>query len=247
MGQVNNPFCVLILYGTLVSLNLLSNDTSLEFEKYLTEKMAHIANLTINITCNPNFNCNPQQNVQQNLSLMLPKISDIPLCEYSDHITSSLYDNRYKIAGITFAAGYLYIFYEVVKGNNYLGRNDTWAVWKQDLALVQLLEVPQKELTHELILEIQMRYTNREKPTDFVSSLIFFMRDIDQEISRTKYLIKLGSWLRSLRIFVIFPINKARFLQATDRLNRLTYLRSLFLNWTAHYKMEQNFHYTPEA
>lgn len=180
----------------------------------------------------------------ENVIMIFGKISSIPVRRYSglfaSYIVSYISNNRCQIAGISLAALYLYLFSKVIKGNKYLGRKDSWALWKCDCSLVQLLEIPQKQLSQELLLEIQRRYTSIEKPIDFISSLIAFMHNIDQEIAYTKYFISLEAWLRAFRISLFFPINRKRFSQAPDNLNRLIYIRNLFLTWAAHYKIDQN-------
>jgi hypothetical protein len=209
-------------------------------EKSLSGKIAHIANLNINITCNP------QQiikDIKQDLFLLFYKFPEVPIRHYRNLCASRLYDYRYTLIGSMAVGLYLFLFYEVIKGNNYLESQDSWALWKQHIPLSQLLEIPQEDLSNELILEIQCRYTNRERPTDFISSLITFMRDIEKEIEAVKYFITLESRLRSFRIARLFPINSRRFSQASDKLNRLTYVKNTFLTWAAHYKMNQNRRY----
>ena len=66
------------------------------------------------------------------------------------------------------------------------------------------------------------------------------MHDIDYEIASVKLYIKLESWLRTLRVSIVFPINRKRYARAPELLSRLTFIRSVFLNWAAHYKMDMN-------
>lgn len=239
--QIIKHLFKIIFSSVLIILQTGAVDNPTEsVEKSLNGKIAHIANLNINITCNP------QQiikDIKQDLFLLFYKFPEVPIRQYGNLFASRLYDHRYTLIGSMAAGLYLFLFYEVIKGNNYLERQDSWALWKQHIPLSQLLEIPQEDLSNELILEIQRRYTSREKPTDFISSLITFMRDIEKEIELVKYFINLESWLRSFRIARLFPINSRRFSQASDRLNRLTYIKNTFLTWAAYYKMNQNRRY----
>lgn len=240
--QIIKHLCKIIFLNAFIILKIGTTDNPTEsVEKSLSGKIAHISNLNINITCNP------QQiikDIKQDLFLLFYKFPEVPIRRYGNLFASSLYDYRYALIGSTIAGLYFFLFYEVIKGNNYLERQDSWATWKQNILLSQLLEIPQEDLSNELILEIQRRYTNIEKPTDFISSLITFMRDIEKEIELVKYFINLEARLRTLRIAKLFPINSRRFSRATDRLNRLTYIKNTFLTWAAHYKMNQNRRYT---
>ena len=225
-------FCSSLFFGQLCA-----TDPSVECLKEELKGSSHVHNLIINITCNP------QQiikDIKQDFVFLLGRMPKVPVRKYSNLCVSSICDNRYKLAGSAFIAVYVVLFYEVIKGNTFLGNQDSWAMWKQDMPLAHFLEIPYSELAQELLTEIQRRYTDAEKPTDFISSLIAFMRDIDYEIKRTKYFINLESWLKTARIARLFPFNSSRFASASDRLGRLSYIRNIFLTWAAHYKMDKN-------
>jgi len=209
-------------------------------QKQFDGKVATVSNLTINV------NCSPQQiikDVKQDLYFMLGRLPELSLEKVrtvSNLCGNTLYDYRYKLGGVAVGSMYFLLLYQVIQGNSFLENSESWYCWKKGLPLQQFLEISQDELSRELILEIQRRYTDVDKPTDFITSLIAFMHDIDYEIASVKYYIKLESWLRTLRVSIVLPINRKRYSKASELLNRLTFIRSVFLNWAAHYKMDMN-------
>ncbi len=206
-------------------------------EESLTGKISHISNLTINIECNPR---QVIKDIKQDLFLWFCKFPQIPVRKYGSDLTTLLYESRYYVGGAAGIGLYLFLLYEVIKANACLSSQYSWSLWKHEVPLDELLGISAQQLSSELLLEIQRRYTSAQAPADFVSSLVAFLKDIDQEIAAVKYYSNLVIWLKKLRVSILFPIRHKLFATAPERLRRLYYIRNVFLSWAAQYKMDQN-------
>jgi len=151
-----------------------------------------------------------------------------------------LKENGLAIGASTIATIYGYIIYQILKGNRYLNRSDTWGAWKEECSLEELNTIDHSELASELIDDIQLTYMDPEKPVDFVCSLTMFLNDIDKEIEYVKYLSKIKLWVDRTYTAVILPIKKDLWGKRDDYLERLTLIRTVFLKWAAQYKIDQN-------
>jgi len=237
MGQ-RTTYCNISLMLLFIGGYLCAHDSTVKtVEEQLNGKISHISNLTINIECNPR---QVIKDIKQDLFLLFYKIPDIPIRQYSRDLAKSIYDLKYHIGGGIAVAIYLLLIYEVLKGNSCFSSRDSWAMWKYEIPLDELLAMPAHVLSHDLLLEIQRRYTSVDAPADFVSSLVAFMKDIDKEVAEVKYYSNLVIWLKKLRISILFPIRHKLFAMAPERLSRLSYVRNVFLTWAAQYKMDQN-------
>lgn len=220
------------IYGTEPSVNTV--------EENLTNEVSRISNLTINIECNPR---QVIKDIKQDIFLLFYRIPNIPIRHYSNVLAQSLYDLKYHLAGIISVGIYSFFLYSVSKGNAYLSSIKSWSRWKEEMPLNDLLATPAHSLSQDLILEIQRRYTSAEAPTDFISSLITFIKDIDHEIITIKRYNNLISWLKKLHISALFPIKNKLVAKIPEILNRLSYIRNIFLTWAAQYKIDQHKRY----
>jgi hypothetical protein len=145
--------------------------------------------------------------------------------------------NKLLIAAVAGAYAYGRTFMSVVQANHELARDNAWASWKAELSLDELKAQGQEVLTKELLLEIQKRHTNAEKPADALMPFITFLNSIDQEIANINHYRSLNFWIQSCHASWLFPLNERRFASASSRLDRLWFIKNLFLNWAAEYKL----------
>ncbi|MDZ4150085.1 hypothetical protein [Methylicorpusculum sp.] len=143
------------------------------------------------------------------------------------------------IAGTVLGA-YAWLCYETVRGAQYLGKANLWSSWKRAIPLTTLHETPQQEITRELLMEIQKRYTQIDKPTEFMLPLIHFLHDVDTELKNLRYYDSMNSWLTKARASYVVPFDLQRFNTTRERLARLAFVKNLFLTWAADYKLEHN-------
>lgn len=145
---------------------------------------------------------------------------------------------KWHLAGATLLASYAGICYIILRGNSYLGKNDLWSSWHQELPLDQLLAIPQQQFSQELLSEIQRRYNEPASLTDLIQPLTKFMKAIEEEEEQIRWYQSAYSWISYLYLDHIIPFSKQRFNSSTQRLQRIAYFKNVFQSWAAQYQME---------
>lgn len=145
---------------------------------------------------------------------------------------------KWHLLGATLIGSYALLCWIIVKGNSYLGKNELWSSWRQELALDQLLAIPQEQFAQELLREIQRRYTNPASLTDLVKPLTEFVTTIEEEEAAIKWYQSFYSWISYLNVHKIIPFSKNRFGKITERLQRIAYFKNAFQTWAAQYQLE---------
>lgn len=168
------------------------------------------------------------------------KLSEIPIEQWKEITIVLIKEYKYKIAFTTVLSLYLILCYNTIKGNRLLDKETCWSAFKEEYSLEDLLEIPQQELAHELLKEIQRRYTKAQNITDFITPLITFMNDIEKEMKQIKRCIQLHTWSKKLHVASLLPFNTKHYNRAPAKLQRLAYLKNIFLTWAAEYKIGSN-------
>lgn len=150
-----------------------------------------------------------------------------------------LSNNKWYLLGAALIGAYGYLSYLIISGNHYLGDSSLWSSWRQDLPLDQLLAIPQQQFAHELIREIQRRYTDASSIADIVKPLSIFMTKIDQEEEYIKWYQTAYSWISYARLPKLVPVNQHRFGKISERLQRIAYYKNVFKSWAADYQLQQ--------
>lgn len=156
-----------------------------------------------------------------------------------EHVTTFLRDYKYWIVGGCAASLYGYVCYTVYQGNRYAQSNDLWSSWKSSLELETLLSLPQKELAEELVKEVQRRYTNPANPTDFVSPLSAFLTALEKERKALEFYAEFNAWIQALYLSKIIPLSCSSYTDAKKRVQKLVYLKNIFITWAIDFKMAQ--------
>lgn len=148
--------------------------------------------------------------------------------------------DRYKwhLTGSALLASYALVCYIIIRGNSYLGKNELWSSWHQELTLEQILAIPQQQFSQELIREIQRRYNEPASLTDIIQPLTKFMKAIENEEEQIRWYQNAYSWITYLYLDRIAPFSKQRFNSTMQRLQRITYFKNVFQSWAAQYQME---------
>lgn len=157
--------------------------------------------------------------------------------------------NKNKLLLAAIASAYLYgrTFVAVVQGNHELANTTSWASWKSDVSLDELKALDQAVLTKELLRDIQKRHTSAEKPADALLPFITFLSTIDTEIDQINRYRSLHFWIETCHASWLFPLNERRFASASNRLERLWFVKNLFLSWAADYKLSNLTNRTPKT
>jgi hypothetical protein len=154
--------------------------------------------------------------------------------------TSFLSYNKYTLLMLGLLSGYGYVCYTLVKANNILQSGRSWSAWKHHIEFSDLALTPQDDLARELLNDIQRQYINYENPTDFVSPLSHFAQDLEKENRLLNAYIKIGDIIIKCHATLLFPINADLIETARKRLERLSFVRHVFISWSAHHNLQQN-------
>jgi len=151
---------------------------------------------------------------------------------------SSMYEHRYALMASLVATVCIVVYYTALNARNYIKDRQLWACWKGDLTMAQLLQIPHGDLTHELIVEIQRRYNNKQDPCAIMQPIARFLCAIEEEHSNLLFYQKFHAYTQSLRCdtIMLFPVEFKHQLQ--ERLDRLAYYNNLFNTWLAEYNIK---------
>jgi len=162
------------------------------------------------------------------------KIGD-KLSQASNSAHHFFLSHKIKIICSIIAGLYLSCFGIIVADNYFLNNPQLWGNWLAHLSYQELCTCPEENMQHELILEIQRRYLQSTNPADFFSPLTTFINTIEYEEKRIARYITYTTWLGTLYLSYILPINDEKREQATTALKRTQFIRRCFLSWAAAY------------
>jgi hypothetical protein len=149
-------------------------------------------------------------------------------------------DNKKKTVLLATIAVYSAVIVQLIRYNHIMHRPGAWSSWNSHMSLESLFAIPQKELSDELLREIQRRYMNAHNPTDFLTPLMRFVDDVDYELATLGSLQNMQEWIAFLHINWLFPERILRQTERENRAIRLAYIKTLFMNWIADYKILAN-------
>lgn len=154
-----------------------------------------------------------------------------------DLIKQLIWEHRYKIAGGTVLGSYSAMSILLIADYHQLDNNMIWPRWKHKLTFEDLCAIPQKELAKELMLAIGQHHYNKTNPTDLAYPLIAFIKEIDWEIDTIKRYIKTTKIIKNLSLMKLFPTNERKLNRATKMLERVLFIKHIFLSWLADYNL----------
>ncbi|MFC1845567.1 hypothetical protein ACFLX2_00390 [Candidatus Dependentiae bacterium] len=164
--------------------------------------------------------------------------------DFLHHAKDFLWEHKYKVLGAGLLGAYAYALYNILHGNDYFARKDTWSTWRTELSNQDLAFIPQEKLALDLMAEIQRRHVTIDKPTDFLSPVAQFMQAAKKEISQLERYDRLYRWTSKIYLSPLLPFNRKKFASAQQKIERLLYLQHCAATWLAQYKMVINM---PEA
>lgn len=147
-------------------------------------------------------------------------------CEY-------IWNHKLKTGSFIAISLYLYTFLYIIRTQYFLQHAKNWHNWKKELSLEQILATPTTQLSENLISLILSLYINYQNPADTITPLTKFMESIEMEIKKIKQYIAIGTWLISLKIAIILPINETKILIAQQKLQRVLFIKHIFIEYIA--------------
>lgn len=157
---------------------------------------------------------------------------------HQEQMKTFLDDNKVYFGVSALLALYSYYCYQVICGNFYLKRIDLWSSWKHELSFEQLCSIPQQALARDLILSIQHQGLDMQKPTDFTVPLVVFLQVIEQERTMLLYYQTLYNRITMVKCGLLFPFNHTQYNHIEGRLQRLSFVKNIFISWMAEFNLE---------
>lgn len=114
-----------------------------------------------------------------------------------------------------------------------------WSSWKRHMSVEEMQLCTQKQLEADLVTEIQRRYLNPQNPTDGITPLMKFMKDIDKEMVRITRYLRLAITIKRCRIACIFPVDDQKIERVQEKKQRLSFIKHIFVSWAAQYNFEK--------
>lgn len=219
-----------------------------------------------NIQVNPNFNNNNTTNI--NIEFSFEIICNLinhainAACSqavaFRDHIhglTQSFLEqqknsahvcyqwiknNKLKTTRWALTSCYLYYNLKLFLLKKSLQKKDLWSLWNNTIPTIKLIEMDQKQLAKMLINEIQRRKACSESPENFTQPLTDFLQEIENEKKTITHYLTICNWIRRLKLNKIMWYNETLLIECIERLQRITYLKTIFTNWITEYKIKKN-------
>ena len=152
----------------------------------------------------------------------------------SSSILSSLSSfGKIKLILCSIGAGYIVLWYKTRSAASAIKNQNSWSQWKNELSFEKLLAMRQDDLGHEIAMAAQRKYLNFKNPTDHITPMVKFCKDVDNEIKKIGRYMTMSKWLKRFYIHKILPVNFNNTQEAQDKINRLTYLKNTFISWNA--------------
>lgn len=180
------------------------------------------------------------------ISIVKKTINQLPLKKWNTAINgyfSYIMEHTWESCGVGLLMLHLVCSYQLIRGNSHFKNESLWSTWKKEIPLRSLILIPKDELARELIITIQRRYFNPKSPSDFFGPLVAFLVDLKAEIQLSKLYIQRYNWLKKIFFTRLFPGDIAALMQAPEKIQRLLFIKELFLTWTAEHKLELNTSY----
>ena len=189
---------------------------------------------------------NPQQDTTHSAHQQAPQTTQQytyqqpEISPFSVQSLTHSWNKKHILIGITtgLAISYIYIYSILYKAKQVMTSKHSWCNWKHPLTFSQILQTPRKELVEELLNDIQTRYQNIKNPTDYVFPMNTFLKELQKEQRRLKRYQKTMKILKKttcIRIFFVKDLSPL----IESRLEKLTYLNSLFFDWSQSFRRLQ--------
>ena len=211
-----------LFYILVIHCNLIPSELPMLPES--TEANPYIINFNLNLSNVSDASAANETKVISHQDQKLPdkKIEAAPIAMpvAKSLIPKSISSYKWHIAVALAVGSYGLLSYYAMKGNYYLKRMDLWSSWRKELSLDEILAIPQKQFAQDLLREIQRKYN-----TNFATSLMLFIKAIDQEEKNIKWYRSLYDWILFLHMQKITPIDKMIYENCAQQLQRLAYYK----------------------
>ncbi len=161
--------------------------------------------------------------------------TDVP--QHCAQLRSHFLQYKYHLCGIALASAYGILCYHLHRATQFIKYKTVWSVWHQELTMQELLACDLEKLTQELLIAIQMRYSNENNPTDFILPLVEFSAAIQKELDTLNFYECIYRQCKKYYLIKIVLIRTQPLEQLPEYIERTTYIQTLFKNWAAHHNL----------
>lgn len=190
-----------------------------------------INNENLNNLNNKNTNTN-QINLSQHLINIKNKASN-QLSLFKNWLAN----NKTKISFLIMSSAYIALNYKLINLTFKLSNQNNWSNWQTEKTLEDFYKVPQSTFATTLLKDVQNFYMQINNITDYVTPISKFIIDIHKEIKNINTYVKIIETLKRFKINNFFAYSNNLYLKSTDKLNRLLFIKNVFLSWLADHKL----------
>ena len=159
--------------------------------------------------------------------------------EYKEHIQEGYMHYKYYLIAGTCMTLYLYLCYDCLQGNMFLQTGSLWSSFKQELSFEDLCNLDSPTLTEELLRTLHSRYIIQKDPLSTLEPMATFLHEIEAERKKLHHYQTLYSWAKLLRVTAILPAKSVVYDTIPARLQRLAFIRHIFVSWTCTVKLKK--------
>jgi len=229
----------------IVAIFLIINKISDSIAKDTVNENSKITPVNFNMKFNPIIKVSAGAN--QTSHVTIPKVQfDLKAASETftknlNTITSWTQNNKLLIGISITSAIYLGSLCKIIRLRCLIKNPECWSHWKSNLTLESLLSIPQKELTEELMTDINRRNYNQKDPINFLDPLIMFINQTENQLKNLKEFISNATIIKRIHLANLYFIDDSEILIAQERVQRLTYFKNLFSNWMSDYRKQHLF------
>jgi len=209
-------------------------------------------NVNLNINMNQNQDATNAQATHQfqssqqkqiNTQDFLQNLYHEPLQKSHESIVSVweyITHNKIKCSCAAIIALYAYTAYYIYTTEQQANNSSAWCNWQNHTSIETFLTLPTKETGRQLLHEIQSRYADPENPTNFIYSLVQFIKILEEEIEQLKNLKDLYLWIEFTGCSRLFLIDAKSIATIQEKLHKTLFIKHIFATWYANYKIDKN-------
>lgn len=179
------------------------------------------------------------------LSIVVPHLQtmheNVEQCmEGTTYIHSWITENKLKFCLYSASAFYIALNAYLLYLQKQIQAADNWSLWKQELSAQELNALAPETLADILLHELQERYTTVNSLENFSEPLVVFFSAIEAEEKYLRSYQWFCWWCKKFFIAKIMWIDEPLLAACTPRLKRLAYIKKVFVQWMARYKIKKH-------
>ena len=136
---------------------------------------------------------------------------------------------------------YLYLWYQLHQAHKLLKNNQAWCCWKHHIDSGNLNGYSTTELMKELLIDIQNRYIDPKNPSNSIAPISLFLPAVEKEMQQIEQYVWWATKIVASYSSCLFPVSKKAIEEGLRALQRLRFIKRLFISWWAQRNSESDF------